>query len=357
MFKILKYFLLALPALLGALILTLAKTMPFMAENVFAASFFPVVSGALTWFSGLFPFSLTEFGLYALVLILLRDVVRLIVLKLRPFRFLRRVLFVCSVAFLLYVIMHGVNFYRPTVQEFMKLDDPSDSVEELYNACVEEAKAASALRATLSEDENGRFKLSNGVSETLKDIGSAYKNETMKSLTFLKKGASKAKGVLISPLWSYTGITGMYFPMLGEANVNTNVSQSDLPFTAAHELAHTKGIAREDECNFIAYLACISSDNAEYRYSGHLSAYTYLANALYARSPELFAKAAQNISPAAERDLAEQREYSAKYTSGKAAQVSDKINDSFIKSQGVASGTASYSEVTKLILAYKESQK
>ena len=157
MFKILKYFLLALPALLGALILTLAKTMPFMAENVFAASFFPVVSGALTWFSGLFPFSLTEFGLYALVLILLGDVVRLIVLKLRPFRFLRRVLFVCSVAFLLYVIMHGVNFYRPTVQEFMKLDDPSDSVEELYNACVEEAKAASALRATLSEDENGRF--------------------------------------------------------------------------------------------------------------------------------------------------------------------------------------------------------
>lgn len=177
MFKILKYFLLALPALLGALILTLAKTMPFMAENVFAASFFPVVSGALTWFSGLFPFSLTEFGLYALVLILLGDVVRLIVLKLRPFRFLRRVLFVCSVAFLLYVIMHGVNFYRPTVQEFMKLDDPSDSVEELYNACVEEAKAASALRATLSEDENGRFKLSNGVSETLKDIGSAYKTK------------------------------------------------------------------------------------------------------------------------------------------------------------------------------------
>ena len=157
MFKILKYFLLALPALLGALILTLAKTMPFMAENVFAASFFPVVSGALTWFSGLFPFSLTEFGLYALVLILLGDIVRLIVLKLRPFRFLRRVLFVCSVAFLLYVIMHGVNFYRPTVQEFMKLDDPSGSVEELYNACVEEAKAASALRATLSRGRKRTF--------------------------------------------------------------------------------------------------------------------------------------------------------------------------------------------------------
>lgn len=357
MFKILKYFLIALPALLGALILTLAKTMPFMAENVFAASFFPVVSGALTWFSGLFPFSLTEFGLYALVLILLGDIVRLLVLRLRPFRFFRRVLLVCSVAFFLYVIMHGVNFYRPTVAEFMKLDEPADSVEELYNDCVEEAKAASELRKTLSEDENGRFRLSDGVSQTLKDIGTAYDNDTMRSLTFLKKGASRTKGVLISPLWSYTGITGMYFPMLGEANVNTNVAQSDLPFTAAHELAHTKGIAREDECNFIAYLACTSSDNAEYRYSGHLSAYSYLANALYAQSPELFAKAAQNISPAVERDLREQREYYNKYSTGTVSQVSDKINDAFIKSQGVQSGTVSYSEVTRLILAYKQSQK
>lgn len=357
MFKILKYFLIALPALLGVLILTIARTMPFMAENVFAASFFPVVSGALTWFSGLFPFSLTEFGLYALILVLLGDIIRLIVLKLRPFRFFRRVLLICSVSFLLYAIMHGVNFYRPTVQEFMKLGEPTDGIEALYNACVEEAKAASELRATLSEDEKGRFKLSNGVSETLKDIGSAYNGEEMRSLTFLKKGASKAKGVLISPLWSYTGITGMYFPMLGEANVNTNVPQSDLPFTAAHELAHTKGVAREDDCNFIAYLACIHSDNAEYRYSGHLSAYTYLANALYARSPELFAKAELNISPAVERDIAEQREYYEKYSTGKTAQISGKINDSFIKSQGVPSGTASYSEVTRLILAYKESIK
>ncbi|MDD6341231.1 MAG: DUF3810 domain-containing protein [Eubacteriales bacterium] len=357
MFKILKYFFIALPALTGILILALTRSMPFMAENVFAASVFPVISGALTWFSGLFPFSLTEIGLYALILIILIAVIRMIALKLRPFRFIRRLLFVCSVAFLLYALMHGVNFYRPAVREFMDLPDAGDSLTELYDACVEEAKAASELRASLSENADGRFVLSQGVSATLNDIGSAYDNETMKSLTFLKKGASRAKGVLISPLWSYTGITGMYFPMLGEANVNTNVCESDIPFTAAHELAHTKGIAREDECNFLAYLACISSDNAEYRYSGHLSAYSYLANALYKRSPDLYAKAAQYISPAVGRDLAEQREYYEKYSTGTTAQISDSINDSFIKSQGVSSGSASYSEVTALILSYKKSLK
>ena len=164
MFKILKYFFIALPALTGILILALTRSMPFMAENVFAASVFPVISGALTWFSGLFPFSLTEFGLYALILIILIAVIRMIALKLRPFRFIRRLLFVCSVAFLLYALMHGVNFYRPAVREFMDLPDAGDSLTELYDACVEEAKAASELRASLSENADGSFVLSQGVS-------------------------------------------------------------------------------------------------------------------------------------------------------------------------------------------------
>ncbi len=357
MFKFLKYLLILLPAVLGAAILILVKAMPFMAENIFAASFFPIISGALTWFSGLFPFSLTEFGLYCLILIFVVDVLRLIVLKLRPFKFFRRVLLICSISFFLYVIMHGVNFYRPTVWEFMELETPSGSVEELYEACVDEAKAASSLRENLTEDENKCFVLTDGISETLNNIGSVYQSRNMQSLSFLKKGASKTKGVLISPLWSYTGITGMYFPLLGEANVNTNVSQSDIPFTAAHELAHTKGIAREDECNFIAYLACTSSENAEYCYSGHLSAYSYLANALYSASPELYEKATSYISEAVERDLDQQREYYKKYSTGKVAQVSDSVNDAFIKSQGVETGSASYSEVVNLILAYRNSQK
>ena len=43
------------------------------------------------------------------------------------------------------------------------------------------------------------------------------------------------------------------------------------PSTAAHELAHTRGFAREDECNFFAFLTSIASDSADCRYSGYLS--------------------------------------------------------------------------------------
>lgn len=317
MFKILKYFLLALPALLGALILTLAKTMPFMAENVFAASFFPVVSGALTWFSGLFPFFAD--GIRALCTC--SDIARgrcsshssetaAVPLSASGFvRLLRRISALCDNA--------RRELYRPTVQEFMKLDDPSDSVEELYNACVEEAKGGKRTPRNAFRGRKRTFQTFKRRFGNAERHRQRIQKRNSEVADFSEKRSVKGKRSAYLPALVVHGHYGNVFSDAWEANVNTNVSQSDLPFTAAHELAHTKGIAREDECNFIAYLACISSDNAEYRYSGHLSAYTYLANALYARSPELFAKAAQNISPAAERDLAEQREYSAKYTSGK----------------------------------------
>jgi len=55
---------------------------------------------------------------------------------------------------------------------------------------------------------------------------------------------------------SYLGIGGVYFPFTGEANVNISMPHTSIPFTACHEMAHQIGFAREDEANFIAYIAC-----------------------------------------------------------------------------------------------------
>jgi hypothetical protein len=62
----------------------------------------------------------------------------------------------------------------------------------------------------------------------------------------------------------------VYCPWLGESNVNTDIPHSEIPHTAAHEVAHTMGFAREDACNFIAYLGCITSNDPDYVYSVYL---------------------------------------------------------------------------------------
>ncbi|MBD9066666.1 MAG: bifunctional nicotinamidase/pyrazinamidase [Enterobacter cloacae] len=41
-----------------------------------------------------------------------------------------------------------------------------------------------------------------------------------------------------------------------------------------------------------------------------------------------------------------------KYRTSKAAKVSDAVNDTYLKSQGIAAGTKNYSEVTRLAAAY-----
>ncbi len=66
-----------------------------------------------------------------------------------------------------------------------------------------------------------------------------------------------------------------------EANYNGHMPEMDIPSTVCHELSHLKGFMREDEANFIAYLACRQSDSAAFRYSGALLAYIYSGNALY----------------------------------------------------------------------------
>lgn len=67
---------------------------------------------------------------------------------------------------------------------------------------------------------------------------------------------------------SYLDISGIYCPFTFEANVNVHMNDVLIPVTMCHELSHLSGYMREDEANFIAFLACLQSDDPEFRYSG-----------------------------------------------------------------------------------------
>ena len=57
----------------------------------------------------------------------------------------------------------------------------------------------------------------------------------------------RAKGVKLSRLMSYIDFTGFFFPFTGEANVNTDFPPSLFAATVAHELAHQRGVAKEQD--------------------------------------------------------------------------------------------------------------
>lgn len=124
-----------------------------------------------------------------------------------------------------------------------------------------------------------------------------------------------------------------------------------LPATVCHELAHQRGITAEEECNFIGILAAVRSEDAGYRYSGWLTGFGYLFNALYSADREAWQVIRDALPDTVVADLRADNAYWAQFR-GVVSKVSDTVYDSFLKSNGDTDGSKSYGVVTDLLVAY-----
>jgi len=153
-----------------------------------------------------------------------------------------------------------------------------------------------------------------------------------------------------SAAMSGTGIWGVYFPFTAEANVNVAIPEPFLAFTTTHEMAHQRGFAREDEANYIAYLACRAHPEAEFRYSGYLMALVHASRALAQESPELQREIMGSLSAGVKRDLQALDDFNRRHESS-LERVSLKVNDLYLKANRQKDGDKSYGRVVDLLLA------
>ncbi len=168
---------------------------------------------------------------------------------------------------------------------------------------------------------------------------------------FFSNFTSPVKRLVTSDLMTYTHISGLYTFFTGEANLNTNYPYFVNVFTTAHEMAHQRGIARENEANFMAYLVCISSDDPYLQYCGYLSMYQYLAEPMRNASKILYNEAVKGLDERVKYDLTCYSRFFDKYRESAAAEVSDAVNNAYLVLQGTE-GTQSYGMVVELAIAY-----
>jgi hypothetical protein len=114
--------------------------------------------------------------------------------------------------------------------------------------------------------------------EMNKKLNSAF-DKVNGEYDFLCNYYTNSKRVILSRAMSYTHTLGVYTFFTGEANLNTNAPDYSIPYTMAHELAHQRGIAREDEANFIAFLVCANADDPYIKYCGYMNLCEYVLNA------------------------------------------------------------------------------
>lgn len=190
------------------------------------------------------------------------------------------------------------------------------------------------------------------ISEMNRKLNQAYK-KVCEKYGFISDFTTNVKPVALSEPWTYTHVAGVYTFFTGEANININFPDYTIPFTAAHEMAHQRGISREDEANFIAFLVCSESDDPYIRYSGYTAIFEYVGSALYSADKTAYTALYSSYVPAELKN--EMHAYNAffeKYRENKVAQVSSKVNDSYLKSQGQKEGSRSYNLVVDLAVAY-----
>ena len=310
-------------------------------------------SFAAVWYIA--PFSVVEWLYVGFILLMITALVGL-VLRARKSREKRHTVYggllslVCLglSVWWFYCMMWGVNYYADGFQEKSGIYAEPVSVEELERVATHFAQNLAALAGAVERDENGVFSVSR---DDIFEYSPYIYDNISKEFLFLKHDDRIPKKMFFSRLFSMMNFTGFYTPFTGESNLNVDSPACLLPANISHELAHQRGIASEQECNFLAILAATTCESDAYRYSGYLMGYIHLGNALYRADKECW-QAVYALLP--ETVIADLRYHSAYWAQfeGATATVSKKIYDSTLKGYGQTDGIKSYGTVVDLLVAY-----
>lgn len=242
----------------------------------------------------------------------------------------------------------GISFYSYTYTELSGIEAEPLSVEELRDVTVYFAAAANSASEAVDRDENGLYFCD--IQAILYKSPALYAN-LPEEFGFLEGPEVHPKPMVFSYLMSHMNFTGMFFPFTGEANINVHAPDCYIPSTVAHELAHQRGVAREQDANFTAVLVCMESNDENFTYSGALLAYTHLGNSLRQASYEDWEEVYSLLGEDVRRDLAANNEYWAEFQTP-AAEISETAYSSFLQNQGQELGMRSYGACVDLLVAY-----
>ena len=322
----------------------------------YVSRIYPFWVRTVGWFFGLFPFSVLEAAIGLTALAFLGLLVWLIVRLVRGGGRRGQILFgaLCRVAaFVLCLAMIfmancGVNYYRTEFSAFSGLTVQEFDTERLTGLCKILVERLNQTAPQVPTNEGGL----STADENLRTDAVAAMNRLGKSYPVLSGYYPQPKPVAASRGMSYMNITGIYSPFTIEANYNRDPVAFTIPVTVCHELSHLRGFMREDEANFVGYLACIQSGNAMFSYSGDMLAYVYASNALLAAGKQEECKQfAAQLPEICRKDLQADNSYWKQFETP-IAEVSTKVNHSYLQANGQTDGVKSYGRFVDLLLAY-----
>ena len=339
--------------LLIAIIIHFLSVNTIWIEQYYSTGIYPYISSSLIYLLGWLPFSIGDV-FYGVVVIWL--IVRFIqqLRFYRSNRITKSLLHISGIKSLRYLlliylffnVLWGINYNRMGIATQLGLTKGKYKPQDLRVIdSILLNKVNSSKRALLQAKP---FPVSTGLLK--KGTKDAFEHISIR-YPFLANKLSSIKPSLWGWLGNYLGFTGYYNPFSGEAQVNTTVPQFLQPFIFCHETAHQIGYAKEDEANFVGYLAAIASTDTLFHYSAYLDLFLYTQRNLYKTDSLVVKDFASRLIPEVKADLYEWRQFNKRHKNPVEPIVRWLYGKYLINNQQ-PNGELNYDEVTGLLIAY-----
>lgn len=247
-----------------------------------------------------------------------------------------------------YSMLWGVYYYGDDFIAESGLENGKISVEQLETVTVYFAEKLNEYSRLVERDENGFYVADR---EAILDRSDEVYKGLEQKFSCLEGPDIRAKGLRFSRVLSYMDFTGFFFPFTAEANVNTDFPSGLFASTVAHELAHQRGVAKEQEANFVAVLSSLDYGDVDFCYSACMLAYTHLGNALHDVNYGAWHMVYSGLEESVLRDFAANRAYWQQFETPFQT-VTTGVYEGFLQSYDQTLGMKSYGACVDLLVNY-----
>lgn len=322
-------------------------------EAIYTSKIYFWFSNTLRFLFGWLPFSVGDilyllagfWIIYRIVknifLVFEKKVTKKILLK----KFLN-LLLIFAFIYVVFNIFWGINYNREGIAYQLKLKD-------LHYDTADLILLQNNLIAKVNASKNAIIKSQKVYPSKTNLIIEAKKSyvEAAKTFPFLQYRNISVKSSFFGTPGDYLGFTGYYNPFTGEAQINTTVPPFLQPYIATHEMAHQLGYAKEDEANFVGYLAAVNSTDTLFHYSAYFDLFLYTNREVYYFDSVASIKAVQQLIPGVREDIRELRKFDLDHQSFLEPAITWMYGN-YLKLNNQPKGMHSYNAVVGMLIAY-----
>ena len=322
-------------------------------ETGYATKFYPFFSRILRIIFGWIPFSIGDI-LYLIAAAWLfwkvvENVRMLFKRELTGRLALKKMLHFALVFIFTYIIFNifwGINYNRKGIAYQLQLTelkyDTSD-LKMLQDLLLQKLNASKI--AVINSHESYSYK-----NNLFKKAKSSY-DDAAKKYPFLTYKNLSVKSSFYGWLGDYLGFTGYYDPFTGEAQVNTTVPNFLQPYITTHEIAHQLGYAKENEANFVGYLAAVNSRDSLFHYSAYFDLFLYANREVYYFDSISSKNAREKLNPFVKKDIDELWRFNLAHRSFIEPAITW-LYGKFLRMNQQPQGMHSYDAVVGMLIAY-----